>query len=87
MRPYEQSRWYHSNQYGADSACEHCGGIIRHEPWCVRRNAAVSYAYAAVRNAELTLEDQLILHALGVTWSSTEAVTTPALPSARASRK
>ncbi len=88
MRPYEQPRWYHCNQYSADSACEHCGGVIRHEPWCVRRNTAVSYAYAAARNnAELTLEDQLILHALGVTWAPGEPARAPALPPVRNSRK
>ena len=27
----------HSNQYSADSACEHCDGVIRHEPWCIMR--------------------------------------------------
>jgi hypothetical protein len=32
-------------------------------------NAAVSYAYAAVEDAErVSLEDRLILHALGVAW-------------------
>jgi hypothetical protein len=87
MRPYEQSRWYHCNRYSADSACEYCGGVIRHEPWCVRRNRAVSYAYAAARNAtELTLEDQLILHALGVTWTADESAQV-LLPPGHAVRK
>ena len=72
MRASEQSGWYHCNQYSAESACGHCGGIIRHERWCMRRNPAVSYAYAAVRNAKLTLEDELILHALGVAWTIEE---------------
>jgi hypothetical protein len=65
----ERSTWYHSNQYTAASECEHCSGVIRHEPWCVTRNQAVSYAYEAIIDpGKLTLEDELILHALGVTW-------------------
>ena len=35
----------HSNQYSADSACGHCEGVVRHEPWCVTQNAGVQYAY------------------------------------------
>ncbi len=80
MQPYEPPGWYHSHRYSADSACEHCGGIIRHQPWCVRRNATVSYAYAAVRTSQLTLEDQLILHALGVSWTADKPVPAAALP-------
>jgi hypothetical protein len=61
--------WYHSNQYAAASACEHCGGIIRHGRWCITCNALVQYAYGAVLDAaKLTLTDSLILHALGVSW-------------------
>lgn len=61
--------WYHSNQYTAESACEHCQGIIRHEPWCITLNPRIVYAYQAVLDAShLSLEDQLVLHALGVTW-------------------
>ena len=71
MYPNAQSRWYHSNRYNLDSACEHCGGIIRHEPWCVSQNPAVAYAFgAALGTAKLTLQDQLILHALGVAWNA-----------------
>ena len=46
------STWYHSNAYSADAACEHCSGIIRHEPWCITRNEVVVYAYEAVLNAD-----------------------------------
>ena len=61
--------WYHSNQYSAQEACEHCGGIVRHEKWCITRDAAVQYAYSVVVEPEnLTLCDRLILHALGVSW-------------------
>jgi len=61
--------WYHSNQYAAQSECEHCGGMVRHERWCITRNPAVQYAYSVVQDAEkLSLYDRLILHALGVEW-------------------
>jgi hypothetical protein len=61
--------WYHSNQYNAQSACEHCGGVVRHEHWCITRDAIVQYAFGAVLDPEkLTLCDRLILHALGASW-------------------
>ena len=61
--------WYHSNQYTAKSACEHCAGVVRHERWCITCDALVQYAYGAVLDPEkLTLTDRLILHALGVAW-------------------
>jgi hypothetical protein len=61
--------WYHSNHYHAQSACEHCEGIIRHEPWCITLDPAVYYAYQIVADPNaLTLGDSLILHSLGVTW-------------------
>ena len=60
---------HHSNQYSAESACWHCAGIVRHEPWCSSQNASVQYAFLVVGYPEqLTLQDGLILHALGVTW-------------------
>jgi hypothetical protein len=56
-------------KYSAASSCEHCDGVIRHEPWCVTVNESVLYAYEVVLDpGKLTLEDQLILHALGVAW-------------------
>ena len=59
--------WYHSNQYNAQKACEHCGGVVRHEKWCITVDALVQYAYTVVVEPEkLTLKDRLILHALGV---------------------
>jgi hypothetical protein len=61
--------WYHSNQYNAQSACEHCEGVVRHEDWCITRDALVQYAYTVVLHPEkMTLRDRLILHALGVSW-------------------
>jgi len=59
--------WYHSNQYNAQSACEHCGRPPQR--WCITRDAIVRYAYGAVLDPEkLTLCDRLILHALGASW-------------------
>lgn len=69
MSPRDTITWQPSNKYHADAACEHCHGIVRHEPWCVARSEAVLYAYSAVLDARtLTAGDQLILHALGVQW-------------------
>jgi hypothetical protein len=66
----EAKKWYHSNQYSADSKCEHCAGVVRHEPWCVTQNALVAYAYLTANGtAPLSEQDTLILHALGVTWT------------------
>ena len=62
--------WYHSNQSNAQSTCEHCGGALRHEKWCMTCDALVRYAYATVQDPDkLTLRDRLILHALGVSWN------------------
>ena len=62
--------WHHSNKYSAEAACEHCQGVVRHEPWCITQSEVILYAYAAVLNAEVLTEgDQLILHALGVAWT------------------
>ena len=60
---YSQIR---SNSTGA---CEHCQGIVDHEPWCITRDPKVQYAYAIVCDPyALTYRDSLILHSLGVTW-------------------
>jgi hypothetical protein len=61
--------WHHSNRYSADQACEHCKGIVRHEPWCITCSPTVLYAYEAVVDGDrLTEGDKMILHALGVKW-------------------
>jgi len=66
----DSGKWYHSNLYTAESACEYCDGVVRHERWCIVVNPVVSYAYEAVLDAgKLTVTDQLILHALGVAWN------------------
>src|ERR1700735_3739738 len=63
----------HSNQYSADSACGHCDGVLRHEPWCVTHNARVQYAYQIISApSHLNPGDRLILHALGVAWIAEE---------------
>jgi hypothetical protein len=60
---------YHSNKYHAQAACEHCEGIIRHEPWCITIDPVVYYAYEIVADpSKLTVGDALILHSLGVSW-------------------
>jgi hypothetical protein len=64
---------HHGNRYNAESACEHCGGVIRHERWCITCDAFVEYAYGVVLDAEkLTLCDRLILQALGVSWATNQ---------------
>jgi hypothetical protein len=69
MSTHQTSIWQHGNKYSAESSCEYCQGIVRHESWCLARNQAVLYAYEAVIDAgTLTEGDKLILHALGVAW-------------------
>lgn len=61
---------YHSNRYHAQSACQQCEGILRHESWCLTVNPVVNYAYQIVVHPEkVTMEDSIILHSLGVLWS------------------
>lgn len=70
MATTSATTWSHSNQYHSAAACEHCDGVIRHEPWCITGNAEVYYAYDVVLHADrLTVGDHIILHGLGVTWS------------------
>lgn len=68
MQTDAAASWDHS-QNNAQSTCEHCGGVVSHEKWCITCDALVRYAYATAQDPEkLTLRDRLILHALGVTW-------------------
>lgn len=63
--------WFHSNRYSVQSECEHCGGTIRHETWCVTLNSSVFYAYQIVSEpSALSLGDAIILHSLGATWTT-----------------
>lgn len=60
-----------SIQLSAGSVCNHCAGVTSHEPWCITCSAVVRYAYGLVLDrGQLTVGDELILHALGVEWSS-----------------
>lgn len=69
MSRAESSRWYHANQYSAESACSSCGGVVRHTHWCAMCNPIVAYAQTIVEEPErISEKDQLILHALGVAW-------------------
>jgi hypothetical protein len=62
---------FHSNRYTAESACEHCAGIIRHERWCITVDRTVYYAYEIVADpSKLAVGDAIILHSLGVIWSA-----------------
>lgn len=62
--------WQHSNKYNAQAECEHCGGVVRHESWCISLSAIVLYAYEAVLDADKLSEgDRIILHGLGVAWT------------------
>jgi len=70
MIPSNAAARFHSNRYSAQSACEHCSGVIRHESWCITVNPVVHYAYEAVLDAEkLSRGDVIVLHSLGVQWS------------------
>lgn len=61
---------YHTNKYNADSACDHCQGVTRHEEWCGRANAGLVEFDEAIQDpSKLSLLDTLILHALGVRWA------------------
>jgi hypothetical protein len=69
MQSSSAASWYHDNRYHAQVTCEHCAGVVRHEPWCISLNSSILYAYQIVVDASvLTLSDHLILHALGVKW-------------------
>lgn len=58
-----------SNQFNASSACEHCQGIVRHEPFCITLNTRVLYAYEIIVDAcKLTAGDQILLHGMSVAW-------------------
>jgi hypothetical protein len=85
MSNKNETVWYVSNRYNAQTACEHCGGIVRHESWCITRDPVVYYAYQIVDDPrELTLQDSLIVHSLGVVWGTNACPgnCTPNLPAA-----
>jgi hypothetical protein len=73
MSDQAPTTWFHSNRYSAQAACEHCGGAVRHEHWCITLNTETFYAYKIVMDpTALTVGDALILHSLGATWSTEE---------------
>jgi hypothetical protein len=50
--------------------CAHCGVAVC-ESWCLSVNSCVQYAYdVALHPGHLSFGDRLILHALGVRWTS-----------------
>ncbi len=68
--PKNKAAWYHSNQYGAQSACQFCNGVVRHEHWCAQVDDLVNYAHKIVVDPkQLTIGDALALHSLGVRWT------------------
>jgi len=69
MFPNFAAGLYSNSQSSGQSPCEHCGAVLRHEKWCITCDPAVRYAYDVVRDPnKMTVGDQLILHALGVSW-------------------
>ena len=70
--------WHYSNQADTNSPCEHCGGMVFHERWCITRDPLVQYAYAVVLDPErLAFADRLILHALGASWVENRRAESP----------
>ena len=64
----------HSNRYSADSACAYCDGVVHHESLCATQNANAHYAFEAVLDpTQLSVGDELNLHALGVVWTTVKA--------------
>ena len=72
------ANWYYGSQPNAHTPCEHCGGTLRHERWCITCDLIVQYAYAIVLDSKkLTFRDGLILHSLGVSWQPDLKVSEP----------
>ena len=70
MSSIDNEAWLYSNRYSADKACEHCEGVIRHQPWCITQSPVILYAFEAVLDAnKLAPGDHIQLHALGVRWA------------------
>ena len=67
--PQDNPVTYHGNRHNAQSACQHCEGVIGHERWCLALNPVVSIACEiVVYPGKLTIGDAIILHSLGVLW-------------------
>jgi hypothetical protein len=71
MPVHKQAVLRHEQQSVEDAACLHCERVTRHEHWCITQNAEVRYAFQVAAYPQmLTLQDSLILHALGVAWNT-----------------
>jgi hypothetical protein len=72
---------YFNNGFNADTVCQHCEGLVEHEPWCMTREPRMHYAYQIVVDpSKLTLADTLLLHSLGVAWTNNATQKVEALP-------
>ena len=79
---------YHTNRYTADSACARCEGVVHHESWCATQNANSYYAFEAVLDpTQLSVGDELSLHALGVVWSTEKNSIKPRAPQRPSGRR
>lgn len=71
MAEYDGYSTHHENQYSADKACKHCEGIVRHENWCITRNALVWYANAVIEEPVIMSDFDLgILKAYRIRWNA-----------------
>lgn len=71
MRLHNPLRTKQSCQSDDDLSCACCGGVVVCESWCESVNACVRYANDAVLYpSHLSFGDHIILHALGVRWTS-----------------
>jgi hypothetical protein len=81
MAVTQPQAWFDSNPYSATLACEYCRATARHELWCISQNLEVLRAWQPVLDpSKLSLQDELILHALGVKWSADRKITPGAQP-------
>jgi hypothetical protein len=67
---------YHADvaQYFLGRTCPHCEQLDGCAPWCILRNQLVQYARIAVLDGrEISTEDEIMLHGLGVLWGSGSA--------------
>jgi hypothetical protein len=71
LKAEDEQAVFHSNKYAANTECENCKGIIRHEPWCIAENPNVLYAYEVVLHPnKLSVEDSMRLHGMGSIWDA-----------------
>src|SRR5271165_29774 len=81
MKTQKTARLGPNAQIHEESYCARCGGVALCESWCESVNACVRYARDVVLHpAHLSFGDQIILHALGVRWTSvgTQSIQRPA---------